>query len=197
MAITNGYVTLADLKTYLNISGATEDARLETAIESASRAIDAYTRRVFYATSAVKYFQSEPDFGHTVIIDDDLLTVTEIATDDQNTRVYTAWAGSDYELEPVNSGPPYNMIRVAPLAVKTFPIWPRGVRITGTWGFAATAPQAVGDACLILGARYYKRKDAPFGVVGTPELGLMRVTSKDHDVAALLMPYRRMDVVGV
>lgn len=194
MAIVNGYAALADLKQYLNVSTAGEDARLETAIESASRAIDQYTRRRFYSTSAVKYFAAEPDYGDAVFFDDDLLTVTEIATDDLNNRVYTAWAVSDYELEPINSGPPYTQIRVAPQSVKKFPVWMRGVRITGTWGYAATAPQAVADACVMLAARYYKRKDAPFGVVGTPELGLMRITARDHDVAPLLMPYRRLEI---
>lgn len=197
MPITNGYAALADLKQYLNVTGTTEDARLETAIESASRAIDTFTRRRFYSVSGVRYFAAEPDFSEAVLMDDDLLTVTEVATDDQNTRSYTAWSASDYELEPVNSGPPYTQIRVAPQSVKRFPVWPRGVRVTGTWGFSATAPQAVADACVIMAARYYKRKDAPFGVVGTPELGLMRITARDHDVAPLLMPFRRLEIGGV
>jgi hypothetical protein len=69
--------------------------------------------------------------------------------------------------------------------------------VTGTWGYSATPPQAVADACVILAARYYKRKDAPFGVVGTPELGFMRVTPRDHDVLALLMPFKRLEMAGV
>jgi len=197
MAIVNGYVTLSDLKTYLTVSGSTEDARLESAIEAASRAIDTWTRRRFYATSATKYFQGEQDFGEYCMFDDDLLTITEVSTDDQNRRVYTAWSASDYEAEPYNEGPPYNLLRRAPESNKVFPVWPRGVRITGTWGYSTTAPQAIAAACLILAARYYKRKDAPFGVIGTPELGFMRVTSKDPEVIALLEPYRRLVMVGV
>jgi hypothetical protein len=197
MTIVNGYATLQDVKTYLNVTGATEDVRLSNAIESASRAIDTWTRRRFYAVSGVRYFSGEADFGRACLLDEDLLTVTEIATDDQNTRVYSPWLVSDYELEPINSGPPFTQVRVAPLSVRSFPIWPRGVRLTGTWGYSATAPQAVNEACVMLAARYFKRKDAPFGVVGTPELGFMRVTPKDTDVMALLKPFVRVEVMGV
>jgi hypothetical protein len=197
MPIVNGYASLADIKLYLNVTGTGEDARLETAIESASRAIDAFTRRRFFSVSAVKYYWAEPDYEQAILLDDDLLTVTEVATDDQNNRVYTPWAATDYELEPINNGPPWTQIRVAPQSIKRFPIWARGVRVTGAWGYSATAPQAVGDACVVLAARYYKRKDAPFGVVGTPELGFMRVTPRDHDVLALLMPFKRLEMAGV
>ena len=37
MAIVNGYCTLAELKTYLGLSGSGQDDNLENAIEGASR----------------------------------------------------------------------------------------------------------------------------------------------------------------
>ena len=52
MAITNGYITLAQLKTYLGLSGSGQDDNLENAVEAASREIDAYCGRFFYQTSS-------------------------------------------------------------------------------------------------------------------------------------------------
>ena len=116
MAITNGYCSLSDLKTYLGITGSTDDARLELAIEAASRAIDAETSRRFYALSLTIF--PIADRSDSVMLPDDLLTITELATDDTGTRVYTAWAGSDYELEP--EAAPYRTIWVAPGSSKAF-----------------------------------------------------------------------------
>ena len=47
MAITNGYCTLAELKTYLGLSGSGQDDNLENAVDSASREIDGICDRFF------------------------------------------------------------------------------------------------------------------------------------------------------
>ena len=195
MAITNGYCSLNDLKAWLGISGSVDDTRLELAIEAASRAIDAETSRRFYALSLTIY--PIADLPDSVLLPEDLLTVTSIATDVTGTRVYETWAGSDYELEP--EAAPYRAVWVAPGSSRFFPVNERRrVRITGTWGYCAinAVPDAIERAALLLATRYFKRKDAPFGVIGTPELGFMRVTAKDPEIRALLNPYRRFEVVG-
>jgi hypothetical protein len=71
MAITNGYTTLADLKTYLGISGTTDDARLELAVEAASRAIDMECSRRFFPVTETRYFQATSPLR--VDLDDDLV----------------------------------------------------------------------------------------------------------------------------
>lgn len=195
MAITNGYCSLNDLKAWLGISGTVDDTRLELAIEAASRAIDAETSRRFYAVSLTIY--PIADLPDSVLLPEDLLTVTSIATDVTGTRVYETWGASDYELEPETA--PYRAIWVAPGSSRFFPVHERRrVRITGTWGYCAinAVPDAIERAALLLATRYFKRKDAPFGVVGTPELGFMRVTARDPEIRALLNPYRRFEVVG-
>ena len=196
MAITNGYTTLSDLKTYLGISGSTDDARLELAIEAASRAIDMECSRRFFTVSETRYFQATSPLR--VDLDDDLLTVTEIATDTTGMRDYSAFTVNDYELEPVTA--PFRQVYISPKSARAFPINERrGVRINAAWGYCATGsqPQAITRACLILATRYFKRKDAAFGVLGTPELGFVRVTSKDPEVRALLQPYRRYEMGAV
>jgi hypothetical protein len=196
MAITNGYTTLADLKTYLGISGTTDDARLELAVEAASRAIDMECSRRFFPVTETRYFQATSPLR--VDLDDDLLTVTEIATDTTGLRDYMAFTANDYELEPVTA--PFRQVYIAPKSARAFPVNERrGVRINAAWGYCAAGqqPQAITRACLILATRYFKRKDAPFGVLGTPELGYLRVTEKDPEVRALLQPYRRYEMGAV
>ena len=191
MAITNGYATLSQIKTYLSTSSTNDDARLENAIEAASRAIDAACRRTFFATSATRYFEAEAtDY---ISLPDDLLSVTELAIDTGN-RNYVALSASDYELEPGTA--PYTSIHTAPGGTRYFPTGRRGIRINGSFGFCATGshPDAINNACLILAVRYFKRRDAAFGVIGTPELGFTRIQSKDPEAASLIMPYRRMAV---
>jgi hypothetical protein len=196
MAIVNGYATLQELKTWLGITGATDDARLELAIEGASRAIDTECSRRFFATTLTKFFATDDPMRFDV--DDDLLSVTSIDIDLTGLRAYTALSVTDYELEPEVA--PYRQVFIAPGSSQSFPVEQRrAVRVVGSWGYNATGshPQAVNRACLILATRYFKRKDAPFGVLGTPELGFMRVTSRDPEVRALLQPYRRYEMGAV
>jgi hypothetical protein len=196
MAIVNGYATLQELKTWLGITGTTDDARLELAIEAASRAIDMECSRRFFAETLTRYFMATAPLR--VDLDDDLLTVTSIAIDTTGYRAYKTLQVSDYELEPEVA--PFRQAYIAPGSQEAFPVEARrGVRIVGDWGYNATGshPQAINRACLLLATRYFKRKDAPFGILGTPELGFMRVTSRDPEVRALLQPYRRYEMGAV
>jgi hypothetical protein len=68
------------------------------------------------------------------------------------------------------------------------------VQVTGTWGWPAV-PVDVKQACLLLAARLFIRKESPQGVAGFGEFGAIRVRSADPDVVALLEPYRRNAVL--
>lgn len=193
MAITNGYATLAEIKTYLSTTSTNDDARLERAIESASRSIDATCRRRFYGTTETKYIEaSADDFAW---LPDDLRSVTELAIDD-GLRTYTALSPSDYELEPFAA--PHDRVYISPTSDKIFPLGRRGLRLNGAWGYCATGshPDAIKQSCLILAVRYFKRRDAAFGVLGTPELGFQRIMAKDPEVKNLLMPFVKVEIVG-
>ncbi len=79
MAITNGYATLAQLKTSLRIVDNLDDSSLELAIESSSRAIDTYAMRSFYSSgTATRYFA--PDSIDIVNTDDMAGTAITIQT---------------------------------------------------------------------------------------------------------------------
>jgi hypothetical protein len=70
------------------------------------------------------------------------------------------------------------------------------VQVTGTWGYVEDGgvPKPVRRAALLLAARWFKRREAPFGSVpvATPDLGTIgKIAAQDVDVQRLLRPYRR------
>jgi hypothetical protein len=201
MTITNGYATLAEIRARLQFVAAdtADDTILEAVVMGVSRWIDAYTGRRFYAASETRYYTAE--FSDKLYVDD-LLTVTSLGTDDDGDRTYeTTWAATDYDLEPYNAstdGRPYTSIAVAPAGRYTFPSTRKGVKLVGSFGYASSTPAAVKEACLLQCERLYKRKDAPFGVIGSAEMGQMMVVPKlDPDVQLLLWPFQRVGIGAV
>jgi uncharacterized phiE125 gp8 family phage protein len=197
---TNGYLTVAEMKARLDLTGTAHDAVLDSMITAASRQVDAYTGRTFFTTTGDRYLTAIwPDY---LILPYDAVAITAIATDNDGDRVYEmAWASTDYDLEPEDAparGEPYVAIRVSPSSTRLFPVRvARGVRITGTWGYASSVPAPVIEACALLVARLFKRRDAPFGLAGAPEIGVLQAIPRlDPDVRQLLDPYRRRLPVG-
>jgi hypothetical protein len=71
------------------------------------------------------------------------------------------------------------------------PLWQGGIQVTSKWGWTKT-PAAVQEANLIQAARWMKRRDAPFGIAGSPEFGneLRLLPKLDPDLQVLLRHYR-------
>lgn len=201
MAITNGYAELSDLKGRLGITDTTDDSIIENVIEAASRAIDRHCHRRFYGVSETRYYTAE--HGDALYLPDDLISVTTLKTDEDGDRTYeVTWATTDYDLLPYNAatdGIPYGWLETTPDGSYSFPAnIKRGVEIAGVFGYVAAstaAPDDVREACLLQATRLFKRKDTPFGLAGSPELGQGRMTTipkLDPDVQVFLAPYRRI-----
>lgn len=187
MAITNGYTTLAVVKDVLGISDTGHDTELERVVEAVSRWIDGFCGRHFYSASETRYYTAE--WGDWLIVDD-LLTVTTLKTDENEDRTYErTWASTDYDLEPFNAatdGRPYTSIRTAPAGLYTFPTGRKAVQIVGSFGWSAI-PDAIEEACILQTTRIFRRKDAPFGVTGSADMGqVLAIARLDPDVRSLL-----------
>lgn len=202
MAITNGYATLAGLRARLGITGVsdtTDDAVLEAIVESVSRAIDDYTGRQFYAATQTRYYT--PRYGRRLMVDD-LLSVTTLKTDEDGDGTYeTTWATTDYTLAPYNAQlesvpQPYWRVEVTEAGVYWFPAGvQRGVQIVGSWGFSATTPDVVEQACLFQAAHEFRVQQAPMGIMGSGDLqNEVRLTGLHPVTRRLLEPYRRLTV---
>lgn len=199
MAITNGYCTLADVKSALRITDAVDDSLIELSIEAASREIDGYCQRAFYPTSGTRVFEATNAF---ITETDDIVSVTTLKTSDNGATYDTTWSATDFQLEPLNGvsaglSQPYTRIRA--IGNYLFPQWSvtgtysnfAGVQIVGVFGWSA-APTAVKQAAVLLAMRQFKRYDSPLGVAGFGDIGVMRVGRVDPDVEALLMPFKKV-----
>jgi hypothetical protein len=64
--------------------------------------------------------------------------------------------------------------------------------VNAKWGWAAV-PQPIVNATLLQASRFYKRRDAPFGIAGSDAMGnSMRLIRTDPDVAVMVSAYSRI-----
>ena len=198
MAITNGYATLAEAKAYLSISDSIDDTMLESMVEAASRSIDNIAGRRFYldASASARLYRGTNPYILTV---DDFGSTTGLAlaldTGGDGTYETTLTYNVDYVVEPFNAvamGKPYTQITLVggQLLPWLLPNLRPSVQLTAKWGFP-TVPDDIIQACLILTADMYKRKDSVGGNLGISELGAIRMSPLGRDIAAMTRAYRR------
>ena len=197
MAITNGYITLAGLKTYLKIDDAVEDTLLEQIVESASRSIDRIANRRFYLDSTASARTYRP-IGNLRVITDDIGSTSGLIlkTDpDANGNYQTTFTlNTDYIVEPTNAlakNRPVNYLTIVGPTAMSLPVnyWPQ-VQVTARWGWPSV-PDDIEQATYILSADLYKRKDSIGGVLGLSELGAIRMSPLGRDIAAMVRAYKR------
>ncbi len=203
MAITNGYATLTQIKAYMSISDNTDNDLLEDLVESASRSIDRIANRRFYldATASARLYRAYSDIFVYV---DDIGTTSSlvVATDENGNGTYskTLTLNQDYILDPLTAsslGRPFTQLTMVS-NTETWPIFPGltqnglrpGVQVTARWGWPSV-PDDINMACLILAADLYKRKDAPGGILGLGDLGVVRMSPVGRDITAMVRAYKK------
>lgn len=198
MAITNGLCTLSDVKTAMSVYDSTDDGRIELAINTASRMIEAACNRRFYAdanASARTYVATT----HVLTLTDDISTTTGliVKTDPGATGTFTeTWQAADYQLEPLNGivdGQtwPYTQIRAIRTFTFPFDYGQALVQVTAKWGWSAV-PDPIKQAGIIQSIAIFKAAEAPFGALGLAETGILRIRTGLHPtVSGLIAPYRR------
>jgi hypothetical protein len=197
------YVSMEELKDRLRISDTADDMSLLFAVQSAARWVEGHCGR---------YFWQGPDTRTYVPYDiyelpiDDLVSITSLKCDFDGDGVFEqVWVqGVDYELATnryefnqmvTGEQRPYTLIRVINNAGggKFFPYtWPFSrldrIQIVGQWGWPAV-PLAVKQAALQLATDFYKFKDAPFGLAGSADLGVVHVSADWMTIMTLLTRY--------
>ena len=203
MAIVNGYATLAEVKAAARITDSIDDSLLETAIESSSRDIDAYTERVFFSSGATAIARVYIPQDIYLVETDDIISVTTIKSDSGGNGTFdVTWAATDYQLEPLNGlagGISTPTTRIRAIGDYLWPVYePRNVnsnqasvQVTGVFGFASI-PSAIKQATILASLRAYKRYESPTGVLGFSDMGVVRVGRLDPDVERLVAPYRKI-----
>lgn len=195
MAWEPDYIETADLKSHRRIENDVDDNELALAITAASRAVDHETGRQFGVTASTESREFEGEWsrrrGLYRVRIDDVMTAAGFVVTVSGSTVTSA----NYRLEPRNApehGRPWEVIYLKSITRDNLGIGPGTVDIVATWGWTAV-PDTIKEATAIQAARFYKRRDAPFGIAGSPEMGSeMRLLAMvDPDVAAMVRPYRR------
>jgi hypothetical protein len=190
------YITLAQLKSYLRITDATEDDLLLGALASICREIDKFCQRRFYADLTATAREYDVHSIRRLEVDDFWTTTGLVVEGDYggDGTFETTIASTNYKPYPLNgivdgeSGWPFNELRAVNVTWPTQSLTP-GMRVTAKWGWAAV-PAPVVEATKILASETFKLKGAPFGVASFDQFGPIRV--RDNPMAAKkLSPYVR------
>ncbi len=185
------YASLAKLKNYLGVGDVddptTDDERFQDALESATQEINTHCSRRFYAdlTASARVFHPAGHGG--VVLVDDFWTDDDLVIETTSDGItWTTFPLADVELEPLNgvmdgeAGWPYTRIRAVD-GRRFYRAARATVRVTAKWGWRAV-PAPVHQACLILAAETAKLAEAPFGVGGYGEFGIVK--ARDNPFAA-------------
>lgn len=196
MALGDPYATLAELKAYMWQSlqdTNVYDGTLTTVLDSVSREIELHCDRQFNKADTVSVREFGPEDVFTIREDggvthwasvDDFWDTTGLVIE-SGTDYATAWTQSDYSLRPrngvVNGQPGWPFWEIHAKTPASFSFGSDGLRVTAKWGWASV-PAPVKQACLILASETFQIKDAPFGVAGMDQFGVIRV--RDNRMAA-------------
>lgn len=202
MAWQPDYATVAELAAVTRISDDLDDIQIALAISAASRLIDGPggAGRQFGQVDApeARFYTGAWDKDRWVIEIDDLMTVTglALAVDLYGRSEFTESVDTVYTgFRPANAaakGRPWTRLTVIPTSPVQMSNLVDGVKITARWGWTSVPP-TIKQATLLQASRLLARRDAPFGVAGSPESGTeMRLLARlDPDVAVAISPYRR------
>jgi hypothetical protein len=193
-------VDIDEVRAYVRITDPTDnvdDSVLSLAISAASRLIDNATDRQYGlgGDAFARYYTPcySPTLGRYEAEIDDLMSSTGLVvkTDLEYDGVYETTI-TDYVLHPRNAPSDYKPWTKLVFGQGVTTSYREGsLEVTAVWGWTAV-PEAIKTATLIQASRFYKRRDAPFGVAGSPAMGneLRLLAKLDPDVEMLLLPFR-------
>lgn len=193
------YCGLEELKDRLGITDTADDSSAQMAIQAASSWVNEYTGTHFYRVTEARTFQPHDIWKLDI---DPLVTVSQLNVDtdgdgtfDQPWTLNTDYAlkigKNNYNVNAAGFPRPYREVQVLQSGKWFPPVWPYShldrVQIIGTWGWPAVPPP-VAQATLVLASQFFKEKDAPLGVAGTSDFGIIRIQSNPW-VVELLRPF--------
>lgn len=190
------WTTIEVVKKWLEIKESKDDALLIDLISEAEATIDTATHRQFTAASATRYYDpTDPRVvrGPYLYLDEDLVSVTTLTNGDSDVLT----ASTEYILQPVNTGPPYHVVKlVASGGINwTYVNDPEiAISLLGSWGYAATVPTNIVHACRLLAAYDYRARQAGPEADRTIFAGgtVIAPSQAPQRIAELIDPYRKV-----
>jgi len=200
MAWKPDYISATDVAAYLRVGDTVDNTEFGIWATAASRAIDKKTNRQFglLAAPAARTYRRAPYYdpasGMWVLEIDDLQDATGFLVGG------VAYASSGTVLLPDNApadGVPWERLGFTSTPTLPSPGQPVPYVLTARWGWTAVPSQVIGAAKLQC-SRWSARRDSPYGVAGSPDVGSeMRLLARlDPDVATTLAGLSRRRKVG-
>jgi hypothetical protein len=170
----------------LNISGSTYDSDLISAAEAISRRIDEWYGLVAnsfaQSISSTRYFDDDCVDGDSLYLDHPIISIDSI-TDGQGNSV----ASANYRLHPRNAAR-YSEVRLLSTADSWAFDTDGEIAVVGKWGYSASPPADIAEACAYWTAYLFKRWQAALqDATANQDLGqLVYVEQVPKQVRALL-----------
>jgi hypothetical protein len=183
------YLTTDELKDYVRVGDSTDNVELGLAIAAASRAVDNHCHRQFGLTATAEERTYTPvwdrHLGRWLVDVDDFQTAVGFEIEQDGVAL------TGYTSEPVNApqkGQPWVRLTFPTGSLTTA----TDVQVTAQWGWTAV-PTPVKLATALQAHRFASRRNSPFGVAGSPDVGseLRLLARLDVDVSVALGPFVR------
>lgn len=206
------YATVADMRAQIDRDSAADDAVLADILTAASVNID---RAVNHYMPGFEYYQAPAAASARLYAGrgkrwqriDPCIAVSTVAVKDSYTDMtYTAWAATDWIAfsgsfeRPNFADLPYTALMADPNGDYSY--FTRGfqgptVQVTSRWGYSATPPADIAEACVMQATRWYKRlQGAMSDALASGELGmLLYQKSLDPDIRRILVDGRHINAV--
>jgi hypothetical protein len=209
------YTGREELKSRLNITDSNSDYEIQLAIQAVTNWINTYCGRHFYQLQETRTYCPDNIWELRIddlVSTPSVVANTQVTLDYNGDGNYSvSWVqgvnyvlklgtpsgyADNYNVNAAGVPRPYTQLQALMGAQGSnavgggwLPfIWPYThldrVKITGTWGWNVIPP-SVAQASLLLCTDVFKSKDAPWGIAGTAETGLMRVQSNPWAVELL------------
>ena len=183
------YTTEAKIEQYLQVNIDDSIAAFVVDwINWVSKYIDNYTGTTFEAAATTKYYDTT---GESRIFIDDLLSVTEVSTLDEDGDVEnTLTENSDFWLYPLNKTNK-DEIRLDPYGRQPrFFTGSKRLKVTGSFGVATTVPPDIEMIATQMVGDIIKQSSGEAGTKKAETLGEYSITY--GDVASYLIPYMKI-----
>lgn len=209
------YCGMEELKSRLSITDTDSDYEIQLAIQTVTDWITNYCGQHFYRVTETRTFQPHSIWELNIdplVSDPDIVSSADVSLDYDGDGVYEVDWGAPgtnymfkcypetYNINAYGAQRPFNRLQILTSengenlagngGFLPF-VWPythlNRVQITATWGWTMVPP-SVSQAALMLAVDMFKSKDAPWGVAGMGDLGVVKVQSNPW-VVELLREY--------
>ena len=210
------YVTVSEIKADIpdsplfDVTDSTYDSVLGNMVTAASRLIDRYVGgwdNFFYPTTdaQTRYFDGSGEEQQYI---DPMVSLTSVAVSESGGRAvsdYTTWTNdTDFFVSPYNYAsigmPIMSLVIDNDAGSKgTWGTTRKGVKVTGVFGWSATPPADIEQACKIQAVRWFMRAKQGYQDAGANQnLGEMYYMKElDPDVKTILQRYKIFHVAVI